>query len=988
MKLPNKTKNIHCIRLCLFLIGLILVVPVAYSQDEGRVITGIVLDETNSPLVGATVMAEGTTVGTVTNIEGDFTLVLPADIAANTISISYIGYMTEKVDISKQSQVRVILVTDLQQVGEVVVVAIGYGTMRKSDLTGAISSISSEDMKKGIISSTEQLLQGKIAGLTVTQGTGDPSSGATLRLRGGTSLSASNGPLIVVDGIPGVDINMIQPSEIVSVDILKDASAAAIYGSRGANGVIIVTTNREGKGLAAEYSSYVAFGNVANHLDLLSADQWRAYVRENDIVSAVDYGADTDWQGELEQTAITQSHTVSFSNGNEAGGYRASLNYLNNEGIIKRSKLERMGISLSSYRYALNDKLKLEAGFLGNLDTWNPVDNRIFERAYNLNPTIPVTNPDGSFTSIGGLKYENPVEINTNRENDNSRNRMLGYGKAELEIVQGLKATMNLSYEYNSMKGRLYKPTTAIMEGRTDEGYAQRTLGEYSNKQLETYLTYSKSFIEKHEINLLAGYSFLENVYEGFGAERRGFDTDLFLYNNLAAGQDFRAGDVYSYKGSARLISFFARTNYNYQGKYMVTTTLRRDGSSRFGVNNKWGLFPSASVAWRISDEEFMSWSGRWLNNLKLRLGYGVTGNQDGIGEYKSLSLLGAGGDSYYVAATDTWVQSYGPIQNPNPDLKWESTTQYNIGLDFTLINRINGTLELYQKNTSDLLYTYAVPQPPYLVGTMLANVGDLSNKGVELTLNAILLHNKDFSWDMNVTMAHNKQVIERLSNQVYETEEIYSGSLHNLAGMSNQFAQIIKEGYPVGTFWGPVLDSIGIDGNYYFKNDGEKEYLGDAQPDISLGLGTSFRYKMFDLQVSAYGMIGQKVLNATAMNLSDIGRLPVQNIPDAFLESGITDDPAYSSYWIEDASFLRLQTATLGYSMSMRKIGIERLRVYVTGENLFVITKYTGVDPEVRIEDNSDPTNPNDALSNPGIDMFNYYPKPRTFLLGLNLSF
>jgi len=990
MKIIDIIKKIPFIQLSLLLAGLFIVNSFLLGQDEGRVITGTVVDETNVPLIGATVVFEGTTIGTVTNEEGNFTLGIPPDVTSNVLKVSFVGYLTEQIDITGLSTIEVILISDLQQLGEVVIVAIGYGTMRKTDLTGAISSIASEDLKKGVISSTEQLLQGRIAGLTVVQGTGDPSSGATLRLRGGTSLSASNGPLIVVDGIPGVDINTVQPSEIVSIDVLKDASAAAIYGSRGANGVIIVTTNREGKGMVAEYSNYVAFSTVANHLDMLSANQWRAYVRDSNLISAVDYGADTDWQRELEQTAITQFHNLSFSNRSESGGYRASLNYLNNEGIIKRSKLERLGFGLSTYQYAMNDRLKLEAGVYGNMDKWNPVDTRIFERMYNLSPTIPVNNPDGSFTSIAGTHYENPAEINSHRENDNSRHRLLSYGKAELEIISGLKAIMNLSYEYNSMEGRLYKPTTAVMEGRTDQGYAQRTLSDYSNMQLESYLTYSRKIKENHNINLLAGYSFLENVYEGFGAERRGFDTDLFLYNNLAAGQDYRTGDVYSYKGSARLISFYTRANYSYQGRYMVTTTLRRDGSSRFGANNEWGIFPSASVAWRISDEAFMAWSGSWLNNLKLRLGYGVTGNQDGIGEYKSLSLLGAGGASYYNAGTSTWVQSYGAVQNPNPDLKWESTTQYNIGIDFILIRKINGTLEFYQKNTSDLLYTYAVPQPPYLVATMLANVGDLSNKGVELTLNTILMHSMDFNWDLNITLAHNKQVIESLSNQVYQTDEIKTGSLHNLRGMSNQFAEVIKEGYPVGTFWGPEFGSLSEEGQFLDPEgnlihlaigkypDSLKTDLGNAQPKLSFGLSTSFLYRHFDLEISTYGMVGQKVLNATAMSLSDPSRLPSQNVPDSFLESGIDDDPTYSSYWIEDASFFRLQSVTLGYSLSIKRIGIKKLRLFITGENLFVITKYSGIDPEVNI----------DGLSSPGMDMFNYYPKPRTVSMGLNLSF
>jgi len=967
------------------LLVLILISNINRAQDS-RTITGKVLDESGYPMAGATVVVEGTSLATVTNEKGTFELTIPSGMQGE-LSISFIGYIAEKFDISETTHIEIVLVPDLLQVDEVVIVAIGYGEVRKSDLTGAIASVSSDDLKKGVISSAEQLLQGRIAGLSVIQGSGDPASGSSLRLRGGTSLTASNSPLIVVDGIPGVDLNSVQPSEIVSISVLKDASSAAIYGSRGANGVIMVTTNREGKGGNAEYRSYVAFGTVANHLDLLSADQWRAYVRDSAITGAIDYGADTDWQRELEQTAITHSHTLAFSNGNENGGNRASFNYLNNQGIIKRSYLERLGISLSSYRYALNHKIKLDAGFHGNIDNWSPIDTRIYDRMYNLSPTIPVYNPDGTFTNISGTNYQNPVEINTNRFNENTRHRMLGYGKAEWEIFSGFKGILNLSYEHNSMKGNLYKPSYAVMEGTTDKGYGQKTLGEYQNMQLETYFNYTKDLIGKHNINLMGGYSYLDNAYSGFGAERRGFDSDLFFYHSLGSGTDYRIGDVYSYRGKAKLISFFTRINYNYLGKYMFTGTLRYDGSTRFGSNTKWGLFPSASAAWRISDEVFMEGSRGWLNNLKLRIGYGVTGNQDGIGEYKSLLLLSAGSDSYYDAVNGIWKRAYAVVQNPNPDLQWESTAQLNVGIDFVVMNRVSGAIDIYEKNTNDLLYVYSVPQPPYMFPTMLANVGTLRNRGIELSLNTVLMRKSGFSWDLDLTMAHNKQVISTLSGGSYIADSIQTGDLHNLRGMSNQYAQLILKGEPVGTFYGPEFgflssdgkfldpDSIPISSNY---PDSLHKVLGNAQPKLTFGLGTTLRYGNFDLEIAAYGMLGQKVLNATAMSMSDPTRLPAQNVTDAFMQSGIDDAPTYSSYWIEDASFLRLQTVTLGYNLHFDKVGIERLRIYVTGENLLVLTKYTGIDPEVSI----------DGLSNPGIDMFNYYPKPRTFLMGVNLSF
>jgi len=761
------------------------------------------------------------------------------------------------------------------------------------------------------------------------------------------------------------------------MDVLKDASASAIYGSRGANGVIIVTTNRSNKGKVMQYQGYVAVGSVLKNLDMLSANQWRQYVREKEVTSAVDYGGNTDWQKELEQTAVSHSHSVLFSNSGEKNGFRVSANYLYNEGVIKRTSLDRLGASISGFQYGLKDKLKMEVGLNANVDTWHPLNDLIYERMLNLSPVIPVYNPDGSFTKIGGTKYDNPVEINTNRTADNTRHRVLGYGKIELEIIKGLKAYANGSYEYNSLQTRLYNPSYSVM-GASDKGFGQRTLADYTTMQLETYLTYDKKFNEDNKINLMAGYSYLDNTYEGYGAQRKGFDTDLFEYNNLAAGIDYSASDVYSYKGEAKLISFYGRANYNFKEKYMFTATLRRDGSSRFGANHKWGLFPSASFAWRVSDESFMEGTRGWLNNLKLRAGYGVTGNQDGVGEYKSLDILGTGSATYYDGNTQTWKQSYGPTQNSNPDLKWESTAQLNVGLDFSVVGRVNGTLEVYQKKTSDLLYTYAVPQPPYLVGTMLANVGDLSNKGIELSLNANLINKGGFNWDVNLTLAKNIQKVEKLSNQTYECDSINSGSLHGLTGMSGKFSQVIKTGYAVGTFVGPKCTGLDSLGKFILADNGANQVLGDVQPKLSFGFGTNLSYKNIDLEISTYGMLGQKVLNCTAMELSNPKRLPTNNTTDLIYKTGITSSMTYSSYWVEDASFLRIQSVSLGYTLKAPKIGLEKVRFYVTGENLFVFTNYTGVDPEVSI----------DGLDTPGMDWFNAYPRPRTFSFGINVSF
>lgn len=964
-----------------------------FAQGKKQV-SGTVYDNTGSVLPGASVMEVGTKNGTTTDFDGKFTLQVAV---GGAIEVSFIGSTTQKVQITATTaNLDVRLQNDGYTLAEVQVVSVGYGKVKKSDLTGAISTVGADDLVKGTISSTEQVLQGKVAGLNIIRPSGDPAAGATLRLRGGTSLTASNSPLIVVDGIAGVDINVVQPSDIKSVDVLKDASATAIYGSRGANGVIMITTKSGTKGVSVVYSGLSSIGYVTDNLDLLSANQWRGYVRDTGNTDAVDYGGNTNWQKAIEQTAISQSHTLSINSGKADSGFRTSISYLNNEGVIKKSGLERISGNVSAYQYLGDSKnVKFDMGLFANIDKWNPIDYRIFERAYNLNPTIPVYDANGNFSSVSGNIYENPVEILTNRTVDNERHRLLGYFKTEVKFLNDFTASANISLEHNAVKGGTYKPSYAVMEGRTEDGYAQRSYAEYTNAQGEIFVNYNKT-LDKHTIGALAGYSYFENMYEGFGAQRSGFVTDAFGYNNLGAGYNYRLGDVYSYKGKSNLVSFFARANYSYDGKYLLTATVRRDGSSRFGENNKWGTFPSASAAWKISGEEFMDASKGWLDNLKLRAGYGVTGNQDGIGEYKSLSILGVGNDSYYDPVTKTWSLAYSPKQNPNPDLKWESTQQINIGVDFGLFNRITGSFEWYSKTTKDLLYTYEVPQPPYLVGTMLANVGEMSNKGVELTLNANIIKGDKFTWDANLTLGHNIQKIEKLSNPTYKTDVIYSGSLHGLAGMSGQYSQVIAEGYPVGTFWGFKSAGLDADGKMLYYNaagetvaesalvDADKKDLGNVQPDLTLGIGMNFTYGNFDLGISGYGMFGQKALNATNMMLNDPNRLPAFNVPDDFLSSGITSAPKYSSYWIEDASFFRLQTLSVGYTLPLKYKG-SKLRIYVMGENLAVFTSYKGVDPEIGLnaQDGADQT----GLAAPGIDRYNNYPRPTTISVGLNFT-
>ena len=506
--------------------GLILFMMMLFCSNvsaQNITVSGSVVDSEKEPLIGASVSVVGGKVGAITDLDGKFSIECKQ---GDMLEVSYIGYTTRKVQAAKD--LKVVLEEDAKKLDEVTVVGVGYGKMRKSDLTGAIASVSSKDMKQGVITSTEQLLQGKVAGLSIVQSSGAVESGASIRLRGGTSLSASNGPLVVVDGIPGVDINSVQSSEIVSMDILKDASAAAIYGSRGANGVIIITTNRQGTDTEVntiQYNGYVAFASAARKLDVLSANQWRSYVRSTGNMSALDFGASTDWQDELMRTAVSHSHNINFSSSKKNHGYRASFTYNNNEGVIKTNTMNRLAGSLSAYQTGLNGHLRLDEGINTNFDSWHPIDSRIFERMINLQPTFPVYNSDGTYAQLNGTNTENPVELNNHRTEDRKRHRFLGYMKAELQIIDGLSATMNTSYEFNSVKSGLYKPTYARMEGQSEKGWGQRLYDDYTNKQLELYLTYDKKFADIHHLNLMGGYSYLDNIYEGFSATRTALST-------------------------------------------------------------------------------------------------------------------------------------------------------------------------------------------------------------------------------------------------------------------------------------------------------------------------------------------------------------------------------------------------------------------------------------------------------------------------------
>ena len=970
-------------RKVLLLSALLMMCTFAFAQ-QGTV-TGKVIDDLGEPVIGANVIVKGTTTGIITDVDGNFSLNVN-DIKKNILVISFVGYNTVEEPLRGRTKVGIKLESSVINLGEVV--AIGYGTQTRRQITGSVANVSEKDFNTGVTREATDLLQGRVAGLNITSGSGDVSSAPQIRLRGTSTLQNDQGPMIVIDGVPGGDMSTVSPSDIESISVLKDASSAAIYGSRSAGGVILITTKRGSGGKTqVSYDGYVAMSTLANKPDLLTADEWRDYAKNNGYAETMgqydQYGANTDWFDVISRTGISQNHALSLSGGTSKSNYRASVTYLKNDGVIRDNSSERLNFRFQFQQRAINDRLRIGLTGAGTMMNFTPTYGYNFVLAYNMLPVWPVYNADGTWHEEVGYDQGNPlhnIEANT-RENKGVR--FYGTGDLQFTITDGLNIKAMLYKSRNQMEYSQYYDSTTDA-GRDDGGYAYRSSNTRDKELMEWTLDYDKTFNEIHKVNGLLGYSWEENTYQSMSAANRSFTTDGLGANNLGAGQDLRPADVSSSKNEYRLISMFARANYSYGEKYMVTATIRRDGSSKFGANHKWGWFPSASAAWGISQEAFME-DVKWVSDLKLRAGWGVTGNQDGLSPYKTLELYGAN-SKYYD--NGKWLTDYKISQNANPDLKWEETSMFNVGLDFQLFKgRLGGTIEYYSKQTTDMLYTYTVPSPPYLYRSMMANVGDMSNKGIEVLLNFDAIKTKNFSWNTTLNLAHNKNEVTRLSNDQFTTDRIYAGDAW-VRGGSGGTTHVVEEGYPIGQFYGWLCEGI-KDGKYILKDmndDGQiseddRTYIGDAQPDLTFGWNNSFRYKNIDFSFFFRGSLGQKVMNHVRMAYAQSGGLVGANALNDPLTYELKEVPKYCSYYIEDGSFVRLDNVTLGYTFNTKGIDwLQKARIYATGQNLLLITGYKGLDPETNV-------GRNDGLA-PGVEDREFYPKARTFTFGVNLTF
>ena len=981
---------------------ILMILCVQNIMAQKRTVSGIVTDSKNEPLIGVNVtIKNASTTGTITDIDGKYSLEIPS--GNSVLVFSYIGYSTQEVKVSNRSVVDIVLKDDMQALEEVVVV--GYGTMKKSDLTGSVSSITSDNFKLGTDLTPQQLMQGAFSGVNISQNSGKPGGSNTIRVRGGTSITASNDPLYVIDGVPistsaGVNqsnigssttdffdqepinpLSNINPNDIESINILKDASATAIYGSRGANGVIMITTKKGKAGMRQlDYSFNLGVSTVAKKLDVLTGDEYRKTVSELGL-TLDDKGQNTDWQDVIFRTAISQNHYVSFMSGSENTSYRASAGYSNQNGVMEGSGMKSANARMNINHKALNDKLKLNMNIsYGETNSDQaPVSNTVgsemgssmLYEAYVFNPTYPIYNEEGDYYDVPPYRV-NPASFSKELLDERATSQFLGNLTADWNFYKPFTLQVNAGYNKNTINRNSYISKSNLL-GNGNNGYVTvQKLSDYS-KLLETILKYNQSF-GKHNIDAMVGYSWQYFYREGQTTKAYGFLSDNFKWYSLAAAQTVES--VSSYAESNTLISMYGRINYNYADKYLLTATVRRDGSSRFGSGNKWGIFPSVAASWRISQEDFFQ--NDIMSDLKLRASFGITGSQE-IGNYNSLSTLGASTNGYLVGGEKITIVL--PQQYTNPDLKWEQTAQTDIGIDFGFLNgKIRGSIDYYYKKTTDLLLSVAVPSPS-LITTQIANVGTVTNQGIELDLSFDLMRTKDFAWDANLNLSHNKNEVVSLSNGQWTGDNMQVAPCQG-QGLSGTYAQLIMPGQPIGTFYGKRFIGV-VDGVEQFANDGEPEVIGCAQPDLTFGLGTNLQYKNWTLSLNFRGSIGNDVYNCTANNLAYLSNLPGRNVLKEAVTSGVNRDQAkvYSSRFIEDGSFVRLDNLSLGYNFSLPKLYISNARVFVSAQNLFVITGYSGADPEVNSEISRT------GVAPLGVDYLSY-PKARTFSMGINLSF
>lgn len=971
--------------------------PVVETVLQQKAISGKVVDSKGESIIGANIMEKGTTNGTITDFDGNFNL----NVAANAVlQISYIGYKTQEIPASQLKAGAVITLKEDTEVMDEVVV-IGYGTQRKGDVTSAISSVKAEDFTVGKVGDAADLIKGKVAGLSIAKGSGDPNATSTIRLRGVISVNGSTTPLVLIDGVEG-DLGTVAPENIESIDVLKDASAAAIYGTRGANGVILITTKtgRREAHTTANYSGYVSVSQFGKKLEFMTAEDVRA-----GKTSFTDKGYDTDWLDAISRTGFTHNHNFNITGGTKQTTYSADFTYRKEDGVIMNTYAEDIRMRFDVSHWMLNDMLKVNLNMVKKwhknsaTNATNSDQSNIYRQAIARNPTAPIYNEDGSYNEDFGINYYyNPVGMLEERLGNYTYEETRATGNITLEPIKGWQTNLMLATSRFGAHDKGYN-TTEYYSNKLNQwsGYGYHTNSESYQNNLEITSKYDLN-VGKHRMNALVGYSYQYYKWEQNYSNNYDFPTDFYQWNNMGIGQALKNGKagLGSSANENTLIGFFARVSYAYDNRYNLLVSVRREGSSKFGENNKWGTFPSASLGWTISNEEFMK-GITWLNNLKLRAGFGITGVIPND-PYISLTKY-TYGSSYYYSGGE-WLPGLSVTSNPNPDLKWEKSTEFNVGLDWSVLNdRLGGSIDMYTKKTTDLLFLYTVPTPPNLYNSTLANAGSVRNQGIEVAVNAVPVRTKDFEWKTVVTVSANRNKLLSLSNDLYESEShIDTGGLGEPISVTTHR---MEEGHPLGEFYG--LKSVGVSENGMFlieKPNGEvvefsanqvgddeyRQYLGNGLPKVYLGWTNNFSYKNWDLSMQFTSQLGFQILNEPRAfyENNSIAYNRLKSVEEAPYGGQYTLSSAQSqtlvSYYLEDGDFLKLTNLTIGYTFPIKRNNkyIKGVRAYLSGDNLFCITGYSGLDPEL--------SNPYPTYA--GIDYRDKYPSVRSFTFGLNLTF
>ena len=984
--------------------SMLMILSVGAQTGSTVNVRGTVRDAAGEPVIGASILLQGTTSGVVTDYDGNFSLQAPGN---GTLVISYVGYVTQTVAIQNRNRLEIILQEDAELLDEVVV--IGYGTARKTDLTGSITAIGEKDFHKGMVTDPASLISGKVAGVQITSNGGRAGGGATIRIRGGASLNASNDPLIVIDGMP-VDasteldgkpkiagssnaLSMINPNDIETMNILKDASATAIYGSRASNGVIIITTKkgRSGK-VNIGINSQNSLGTVAKRIEVLTGDEFRELVTNNpyaderytDMLGT----ANTDWQKEIYRTAFTTDNNLNISGtAGKSFPYRVSVGFLSQDGTLKTDNVKRTTAGLNLNPSLLDDHLKVNLNLKGTYTHSRFADGGAIGNALRMDPTKPVT-ADG-FNELNGywawlypsgdlntMATRNPVALLYGKDDQGDVLRSLGNIQLDykLHFLPDLHANVNAGYDISRGKGDVITQPWSPAFYTKGQPSGERSQYKQENRNLlfEGYLSYTKQFNAANRLEVMGGYS-----YQDWLTTNHNYPVYYFDGTTEKTRPTFETD-----KPQHTLISFYARANYNLLDKYMLTATVRRDGSSRFGKDNRWGTFPSLAFAWRISEEGFLK-DAEALSNLKLRLGWGLTGQQE-IGNYEYLAKYSYSENTARVQFGDKFYNMYRP-DGYDAKRRWESTTTSNIGLDFGFVNnRINGSIDFYNKDTKDLLNDTPLAMGGNFINSIVQNIGKMNNKGVETNINFVAVDNREMRWDLGFNFTYNKSEITQLT--LNDENPDYVGAIFgDLSGGSGNQAMIHSVGYRPSMFYvykqlytpeGKPIDygyaDLNGDG---VINDKDRYHFHSSSPDYYMGFNTSFTYNRWTAATSLRASVGNYIFNNTNFDLGTLGQ--VLN-PNSFLMNSSTDlkntlfhiQQKVSDYFVENASFLKMDYISLGYDFGKITDNVG-LRLNATVQNVFTWTKYTGIDPEIQ----------------GGIDN-NFYPNARTFTLGLNLNF